>query len=133
MKLQQVEAVGHKIPQAVFDPHGQVLAAVSFDGLARQTASSFRGHHDLALFALLELSNQTFAAAIAVDVGGIDKIHSAVDGFVQRSEGFVVRNTAPCAADGPGAKTDVRTLPAGASEFTVVHGSSFLCRTARVP
>src|ERR1700674_187243 len=133
MKLQQIEAVGGKIPQTVFDPHGQVLAAVSFDCLARQTASGFRGHHDLALFAFLELSNQTFAAAIAVDVGGIDKIHSAVDGFLQRSEGFVVRNIAPRAADSPGAKADVRNFPTGASELTVVHGSSFLCRTGGAP
>jgi aryl-alcohol dehydrogenase-like predicted oxidoreductase len=29
MKLQQIEAVGRKIPQTVFDPHGQILAAVS--------------------------------------------------------------------------------------------------------
>src|ERR1700687_1250742 len=137
MKLQQIEAVGREIPQTVFDPHGQVLAAVSFDCLARQTAAGFRGHHDLALFTLFELSNQTFAAAIAVDVGGVDKIHSAVDGFVQRSEGFIVRNTAPCAADGPGAKADVRNFPTGASELTVGHGSSFLCgalhRTAQAP
>src|SRR3981189_3579730 len=63
MQLEQIEAVGRKIPQTVFDPHGQILAAVSFDGLARQTASGFRGHHELSPFALLELRNQPFPRA----------------------------------------------------------------------
>src|SRR4029077_7156030 len=69
MKLQQIEAVGRKISQAVFDPHGQILGVLSLACLARETAPSFRGHHDLALLAFLELSNEAFAAAIAVDVG----------------------------------------------------------------
>src|ERR1035437_5705881 len=121
MKLQQIKAVGRKIAQTVFDPRRQVLAAVSFHRLARQTSASFRGHHNLVLSALLKLSNQAFAAAIAIHVGGIDKIYSAVNGLLQRSERFVVRNAAPCAADRPRAKADVRNLPSGASKLTVLH------------
>lgn len=62
--------------------------------LARQTAASFRGNHDLVLSALLKLSNQTFAATIAIHVGGINKNSLRVDGLVQRRERMVVGNAA---------------------------------------
>ena len=60
----------------------------------------------IVLALLLEPGDQALAATAAIDVRGIDKIHAAVDGLMQRRHRFFIRNLAPRPANRPGAKAD---------------------------
>jgi len=121
VKLKKVESVGRKVAQAVFNPSRQVLAAVPGNRLARQATAGFGRNDNFLLPAFLELCDETLTPATAVDIGGVEKIDTGVDGFVQSCQRIFVGDLAPCAADCPGAKTDVCNLPTGPTEWAVVH------------
>ncbi len=63
------------------------LAAVALDHLLGQAAPPlWSPHRSCIAFALLEhLRNQLFAAAIAIDIGGVDEVHACVQRGAQRS------------------------------------------------
>src|SRR5271165_956928 len=125
MKLQQVQGIGREISQTVFNPRGQVFTGVAFDRLPRQAATRLGGNNDFIFAVLLQASDQTFAAAVAVDVSGIDKIDTGVDCLVQSGESIFVGNVPPRTANGPGAEADLRDFPTGATERAVVHQACF--------
>src|SRR5439155_10264737 len=58
----------------------------------------------------------------AVALGGVDEVAAQVQRAVQRRDRIRVLLRAPASADGPGAKADLRNLPAGPSERAVFHG-----------
>ena len=59
--------------------------------------------------------------AHAVNVGGVDEVHAAIDGLLERGQRFGVVHAAPGAANGPGAKTDLGDLPAGPAQRSIAH------------
>jgi len=121
MQLQQVNRVSLQIPQAALDPRRQILAVVALRGLLCQPASRLGGDIKLFLSFLFEAREQSFAAAVAVDIGGVKKIHSAIERRVEGGQRFPVIHIAPRASDRPRAKTDFRDLPASASKESVFH------------
>src|ERR1041385_333312 len=125
VQLHQIKRVGGEIFQAAVDPRIQIFAAVTFDSLLGQAASSFGGDDDfvftIAPARFLELSDKALAASVTVNVGGVNEVDARVDGLVQRGKRFIVRDIAPHASNGPRAKTDVRNFPGYAAQGTVVH------------
>ena len=85
--------------------------AVAVHGLAWQTASSFGGDDDVLFVIFLQLGDQPFAAAVAVNICGIEKVYAAMHGRVQGGHGLFVGNMAPGAADGPRAEADFGNFP----------------------
>ncbi len=68
------------------DESGEVLAVVTFGRLRRQAASGFRGDVKLFLPLLFEFGEQPFTTSIAINIGGVEKVHTAVERGVQRGE-----------------------------------------------
>ena len=116
MQLQQVNRIRVQVPQTAFDPRRVVGAAVR-PGRLREADGvrlSWRCKFFLPLF--FQFRQQPFAAAVAINVRRIKKIHACIQCRMEGRERFLVIHTAPRAADGPRAKTDFRNLPAGPSE-----------------
>ncbi len=107
MELHQVEDLRVQVAQVVLDPGGKVGAAVAFDRLLGQTPAHLGGDDDLFFASLLQLRNQAVAAAVAVDIRGIEKIDAGVDRLVERAERLLIAYLTPGAANGPCAKTDL--------------------------
>src|SRR5579871_2800869 len=124
VELQQVDCVGREIAEAVIDPCGQVRARVAFHGLTWETAPGLSGNDDFFFAFLAQAGDEALAASVSVDVGSVDEIDAAVDGFVQGGERVFVGHGSPGATDGPGAKADFRDVPTSAAERAFVHGSS---------
>src|SRR6266516_4870446 len=103
------------------DEGGEVFAAVTFRRLRRQAAPGFCGDVKLFLSLLFESGEQPFAAAIAINIGGVEEVHPAVERCVERGERFFVIHVAPRTANGPRPKTDFGNSPAGSSESAIVH------------
>ena len=95
MELHQVENFRVQVEQVVFDPGGEVGAAVAFDRLLGQTTAYFRSHDDLFFAGLLQLSNQAVAAPIAVDIRSVEKVDAGVDRLVERAESIPHRLPGP--------------------------------------
>src|SRR5581483_10046709 len=145
MQLQQVDRVRGKVPQTVIDPGREVFAAVTFGGLARQTASGFRRYDDFFFAFFLHPRDQALAAAVAINVGSVDKVHTGVDRSAQSTERIIFGNVSPGSANRPCSKTYLRYIPGvGAREcrtvvfilaasviptfLPVIRGSLCLCR-----
>jgi hypothetical protein len=107
VELDEVEGFRLQVAQVVFDPGGEIGAAVAFDCLLGQTPAHFGDHDDLFFANLLQPRNQVVAAAASVDIRGIEKIDARVDGLVERRKRLLIRNQTPSAANGPRAKTDL--------------------------
>ncbi len=115
MELHQVEAIGGEIAQAVFDEAGDIALVVAIGGMRREAASGLGGDDDLLLALALQLRDQAFAAAHAVDIGGVDEVDAGIDRAMQGGKRFAIVHAAPTAADRPCAKADLGDLPAGTS------------------
>lgn len=83
MELKQVEGLDRQAPQATFYPRAQVLAAITFNRLARKTTTGLCGDNDLFLAPLLQFGDQALAAAVAINIGCIEEIDSRIDRSVQ--------------------------------------------------
>src|SRR5580704_12974210 len=132
MELQQIQRVGRKISQTVFDPGCQILPVVTFFGLLRETTAGFGCDKDLLLAALLQLGDQAFASPVAVHIGSVDKIDSAFDGLLEGGERLFVRYLAPGTADSPPSEADFRYVPTCSSEWAVAHRSVTSPSTAAI-
>ncbi len=121
MQLHQIEALSGQIAQAVLDEAGKVLRVVAVGSVRLEPASGLCGDNDLFLPVAPELRDQALAVAAAIDVRGIDEIHAAIDGFVQRGQRLAVIDVTPRSADRPAAETDVRDIPSGTAQSTIVH------------
>ncbi len=85
MELDEVEAVGAQVLEAAVDEGGEVSAVVALGGVGIESAAGFGGDVDGVAGAFFaELGDEAFGAAVAIDVGCVDEIHSRVDGRVER-------------------------------------------------
>ncbi len=115
VQLQEVERVSFKILQTAIDKGAQVLAVISGRNVRFQPPPCFgRDDYLFAPFAL-EPRQQTLTAPVAVNIGGIEKVHAQIQGPMQGRERFPIVDIAPRASDGPGAKTNLGNLPAGSA------------------
>ena len=95
VELNEIEGLSLQVAQIVFNPGGEIGAAVAFDCLLGQTPAHFGGHDDLFFASLLQPSNQVVAAAASVDIRGIEKIDARVDGLVERSKRLLISSPDP--------------------------------------
>src|SRR5262249_55054975 len=99
VQLEKIEPVDFKILEAAIDPGGQVLARVPVGRLDRQTPASLGRDVDrLAGPLAAKPGNEALAAAVAVDVRGVDEVDTGVDRGVQRAHRLVIVHRAPGAA-----------------------------------
>src|SRR5581483_1851750 len=92
--------------------------------------SDLRGDINVVPRGTESFSKHLLTAAIAVNVGGIEEVHTEFAGTMDCGNGVTLRNFAPApfdasgfgrSADGPRAKTDFAYLEAGLAESAVVH------------
>src|SRR5262249_43442018 len=107
MQLQQLECISLQILQTAIDKGLQVVSVVSGGDVWIESPSSFgRDDYLFAAFAL-KLRQQPLTTAVAIHIGGVEKVDTQIHGQVQRRERFAIVNVAPEAAYSPGAKTDL--------------------------
>ena len=75
-------------------------------------AAGLGGDDDLFAPILTQLAQQSFAAAVAIDIGRVKEIDPTVHRLVQRGYRLLVIYLSPRAANGPSAKTAGRHAPA---------------------
>ncbi len=98
-KAHVFEAVFHKLPQ-----RGGLVRLV---GVRTQLPPAFRCDINPFRAALDKFPHHFLALAAAINIGGVDKVDAAIDGFVQDTFGqFVVEVGAPFSTYLPGAEAD---------------------------
>src|SRR5689334_155881 len=110
-----------KIPQAFLDPGGKIFAAIAFHRLRRKFSAGLGRNHDVLSPIALKLCDQTFAAAHAVYVRRIDKIHAAVGSLMEGCKRFLIVHGAPGASNSPCAETYLRDAEPGSTKVAIVH------------
>src|SRR5439155_5966249 len=106
-ELQEIDGVRLEVAQAPVDPRRKVLAVVPFRRLPGQPAPGLRRHPQAVAGALAaQAGHETLAAAVAVDVGGVDEVHAGLDGGMKGAQRVAVVDGTPRPADGPGAEAD---------------------------
>ena len=65
--------------------------------------------------------DEPLAAAVAVDVCGVDEVDAGVDGRVEGGDRLRIVDRAPGAADGPGAEADRRNGDIRPAEMLMGH------------
>ena len=98
-----------------------VLLVVALDRLLGQPPPRLGRDVERLLALLAQPRQQPLAAAVAVDVGGVEEVHPAVERAVQRRHRLVVLDRAERPADRPGPEADCRNLPIRASERSKFH------------
>src|SRR6266705_6661893 len=92
-----------------------------------ETAAGFGS--DIERFAALgtQLGQQSFTAPVAVNIGRVEEIDAPIQRAMQRGEGILIINGAPLGADCPGAEANRGHLPAGTSQFAILHDDLPVC------
>jgi hypothetical protein len=123
VQLQQIERIDAQVGEAVVHPGLKVLAAVPFGHLRGQPPARL-GRHDQPFAGTLaeELADEPFAAAVAVDVRGVDERGARVDRRVERLHRLLVVDRAPESANRPSPKPHCRHRKVGPAERVVFHG-----------
>jgi hypothetical protein len=84
VKLDEVQRLDAQVAQAALDKGGQILPVVAICHVGRQAAACLGGDIDaLTLSLAQDLGNQLFAAAIAINIGSVDKVDAQIEGLVQ--------------------------------------------------
>jgi hypothetical protein len=108
--LHQIESITSQIFQASFNESGEIFPIVAFGHVRLQTTSGFGCHENFCFRLTQHLGDKSLAAAITINIGGVDKINPALDRGVQDSLRIHVRYIAPGTPNLPGAKTDFGDL-----------------------
>ena len=74
MKLDEIERIGLQILQAAVDELREVRFVVAVGGVGIEAAAGFGGDVNRLGALAAKLGDQAFAAAVAIDVGGVDEI-----------------------------------------------------------
>src|SRR5207302_557862 len=92
--------------------------------------AAFAGHEQIFPIPGKSFADDLLAAAVAVNVGGIEKVDAQFAGAMQGGDGVGLGSLAPApldagsnarASDGPGAKADLADFSAGLAENAIVH------------
>ena len=106
VQLQQIQRVGLEILQAALDEGGQVLAVEALGDERLQALAGLGRDVERVAALAAQARQQLFTVAVAVDVGGVEEVHAAIQRAVQRRQRLAIVDRAPGAADGPGAEAD---------------------------
>ena len=113
--MQQVERASFQILQTALDKGAQIFPVIAGRQVRIQPPTRFGGDdYFFAAFAF-ELRQQTLAATVAINIGGVVEVNAQIGGAMQGRERFPIVNLAPRAADRPGAKTNLGNFPAGSA------------------
>src|ERR687894_221818 len=124
VELEKVKRLDAEVPEAPLDEGREVLGVVPFGGVRVEAAAGLGRDEDLVARAVLEQpADELLAAAIAVDVGGIEKVDAEVYSAVEGGVGVVLAHGPPLAAEGPGAEADLGHPHPGLSQAAVVQVS----------
>ena len=96
VELEQVQGFDAQVFQASLDEGGEVLVVVAFRGVGIEAASRLGRDEDLVVRSVLEEpADELLAAAVAVDVRGVEEVDAEVDSAVQGRVGVVLADSAP--------------------------------------
>jgi hypothetical protein len=119
--LHEVERVHAEVGAGPVVPGQEVLAGVVLRRLL-DAAAHLRGHRDARVAALAEeLADQRLAAAVAVDVRGVEEVHPGVRGGVQHGQRVGLLDLTPVRAKLPAAETHDTDLAAQLARVPVLH------------
>ncbi len=122
MQLQQIQTLDLQIAQRVLDIARQSSDRVAGRDMGSDLAPRFgRDDHIGSATRRQDTADQPFGSTIAIDIGRVDEIDTAVQCLVEGCLGVLFRHITPAAADRPGAKADRRNLPAGLPENALFH------------
>jgi hypothetical protein len=80
MKLEQIDCVCAEVSDTSFNEGREILAVVTFRDVRIQPSASFGGDIDVFFFVFsTQLRHELFAAAIAIDVGGIKEVDAKLN------------------------------------------------------
>ena len=123
VQLHEVEGVDAEVRTRAVGPGAEVLERVVL-GLLRHPPAHLRGDRDARVGVVDEpAADERLAAAVAVDVGGVEERDARRERGVEHGERVVLVDLAPVGAELPGAEADHRDGAAGASEGAGLHGS----------
>ena len=94
-------------------------------GVLRLAAPHLGGDGDVEAGVVREVvPDEALAAAVAVDVCGVEEGHAGLDGGVEHGAGVIRAHVAPVRAQLPGAEADHGYGAAGAAQGSSVHAPS---------
>ena len=95
VQLQQVNGVSLQIFQAAFDEARQIFPVITARFMRIEPPPGFGSHVKRLLSISSKLRQQTLAASITVNVGGIEEIYPEIQRPMQRGQRLLVVHTAP--------------------------------------
>ena len=122
MELHEVERLDAQVLARAIVPGAEVLERVVLGPLL-DPAAHLRRHEQVLAALGQKPADEPLAAAVAVDVGGVDERHARVHGRPQHAERVVLGHRAPIAAELPRAQADDTDLPARTAEDSLLHGA----------
>jgi hypothetical protein len=129
VQLDQVQGVHLQVGAAALDPGTQVHVGVGVGDEGIGATADLGGDHD-AVGGVTQLGAETgdqlLAAAVPVDVGGVEERHARLVRGTQHREGVVLGHVAPVGAELPAAQPhDRRAVVVRAGEVQPVEGALF--------
>ena len=113
VQLHEVEGVDGEVAAGPVGPRAEVLERVVLRHLV-DPAAHLRGHGQ-ALVVAQEAADDLLAAAVAIDVGGVEEGDAGLDRGLQHGGGVALAHRAPVGAELPGAEADDGGGPLGAA------------------
>src|SRR5215212_32165 len=103
MELEEIQGFDAQVLQAPLDEGGEMLVIVALGGMRVETTSCLGGDEDLIPRSPPEQpADEPLAAAVAVNVGGVEEVDAEVYGPVQSRIRFLITHLSPLAPEGPG-------------------------------
>src|SRR5205823_1675114 len=131
VQLVEIDHIFLQALQALLARPGDVLARPIFhaDAVAHHVAA-FAGDERVSPITGESFADELLAAAVAVNIGGVEEVDAQFAGTTQGGDGVVFRRLTPAplyasrfagTTDGPGAEADLANFGAGSAEYAVVH------------
>src|SRR5690606_6211275 len=135
MQLYEVERVDAEIAAAAVGPGAERLGRIVLGPLLGAPAHLGGDHDAVVGMGGEEPPDQRLAAAVAVDVGGVEEGDAAGEGCLEHRHRVDFADFAPVGAELPGAQADRRDGAAAAAEGALLHASTLPARppTANAP
>jgi hypothetical protein len=119
VQLDQVEGFDAQVGTRAVGPGAEVVEGV-VPGLLWQPAAHLGRDGELWLV-LDERADDLLAAAVAVDVRGVDEGHAGVHGRAERAERVLLADAAPVGAELPGPEADHADGASQAGKAAIFH------------
>lgn len=131
VELGEIEGVDAETLEGGFGVLADAGAGEVVGPAGRAEAAELGGDGDGGAGFFEEFADERFAAAGAVNIGGVEECRAGIDGGAERLEGGVVGDVPPVSADLPAAEADLADVASGGAERASVHGVDGGVRRAR--